>query len=104
MREVEQLVGRQRPAVDAVLQRLALEQLHRDEGPAAVVADFVDGADVRVVQRRGGARFALESRQRLRVARPLVGQELQGHRPVQARVLGPVDDAHAATAELLQMR
>ena len=48
-------------AGDAMLQRYAVQKLHDDEGLAVCVVDFVDGADVGMIQRRGGLRFALES-------------------------------------------
>jgi hypothetical protein len=47
--------------------RFALQQLHGDKRLALVLGNFVDGADVRVVERAGGARFALEAFQGLRI-------------------------------------
>ena len=67
MASCEQDVDLERTAVDAVLQGHAFEKLHGDEGLAVVFADLVDGADVGMVQRRGGAGFALEALERLRV-------------------------------------
>ena len=64
-------------------------------------ADVVNGADVGMVQRRGSAGFSAEALQRLRIAGNVVGQELQGDKAAQAGVLGLVDDAHAAAAELV---
>ena len=64
-------------------------------------ANVVNRADVGMVQRRRRLRLALETRQRLRIARDVVGQELQRDEAVQARVLGLVDHAHAAAAQLL---
>jgi hypothetical protein len=40
---------------------VAVEQLHHDEVLAGVFADIVDGADMRVVERRGQARLASET-------------------------------------------
>src|SRR6202021_3052856 len=41
-----------RPAADAVLQRLPVQKLHGDEGLAGFFADVMNGAGVGVVQRR----------------------------------------------------
>ena len=86
---------------DAVLERLAIQKLHGDERLAVVLADLVDRADVRMVQRRRGTRFAPEAFQRLRVAGHFLGQELQGHEAAKVGVLGLVDHTHPAAAELL---
>ncbi len=86
---------------DAMLQGHAFEELHGDEALAVVLADFVDGADVGMVQRGGRARFAAETLQGLRVLGYIVGQEFQSDEAAEARVLGLVDDAHPAAAELL---
>ena len=44
---------------DAMLERLAIEELHDNEMPAVVGVNVIDCADARMVQRRGGLRFAL---------------------------------------------
>ncbi|HEV8523761.1 MAG TPA: hypothetical protein VGQ71_04625 [Terriglobales bacterium] len=51
----------ERLALNGVLQRLALHQLHSDEGLAVVLADVMNGADVRMVEGGGGRRLALET-------------------------------------------
>ena len=98
--DLDQTIGRHRPTIDRLLESLALHQLHDQERPTLVLTDVVDGADVRVVQSRGGARFPLKALQDLRAVDHLVGQELDRHWPTQASILATVDDAHAATAEL----
>ena len=51
--------GLEREAVlrDQLAQRPAVDVLHHDEGVPVDFADFVNGADVRMIQRGGGARF-----------------------------------------------
>ena len=71
--EVEHLVECERLLANPMLQRLAFEQLHGDERNclAAVVhdVDFIDGADVGVIQRRGCPRFPLKSFERRAIFR-----------------------------------
>ena len=55
--DVHQLMDLERTGQQPIAQGLPLHQLHDDEGVALVIADVVDGADVRVVQGGGGARF-----------------------------------------------
>ena len=66
-----------------------------------MIADLVDGADVGMVQRRGGLRLALKSFEGLRVLRDFLGQELQRDEAVQVGVLGLVHHAHSTAAQLL---
>ncbi|MGB9403375.1 MAG: hypothetical protein WCA98_07540 [Candidatus Acidiferrales bacterium] len=68
---------------------------------ALVLADFVDGADIRMVQSRCGLRFALETGDSLRILRHVVGQKLEGNEAMKADVLGFIDDAHAAAAQFV---
>ncbi len=98
-RDLEQFVERHRLVADAALERLAVEQLHDDELLPVVIADVVQRADVRVVERGRDARFALEALDCLRIAREVGRQHLDGDLAAEPRVLGAIDDAHAAAVE-----
>jgi hypothetical protein len=66
-----------------------------------LLADLVDGADVRVVERRSGAGLSLEAFQSRSVGAQLGWKKLQGHVPAQGFVLGLVHHAHPAATELV---
>ena len=99
--DLQGLLRLQRSAPELVLERLAVHELHGDIGPVLVLADLVDGADVRVVQGRGGLGLDEETLFEVGRVHEVRRQELQGHRPLELEVLGLVDDPHAAVAELL---
>ncbi len=84
---------------DAVLQRRAFQELHRDEGLVFVLADFVNGADVGMIESGGRAGFAPEAFESLRVVGKLVGKELQGDEASELRVFSFVNHAHPAAAQ-----
>jgi hypothetical protein len=104
----EQFIEIERAFGDEVLEGVALEKFHGDEGASGIAfaglkrdfANVVNGADVGVIERGGGLRFAAEAGEGLRVAGDGVGEEFQGDEALEARVLGLIDDAHSATAEL----
>src|SRR5262249_44378457 len=87
---------------DPVLQRLSVEQLHDHELLAIVLADVVDGADVRMIQRRGNPRFTVEPVERLRVRGELGRQKLDRDLPAEPHVFRAINDAHSAAAEALE--
>ena len=89
-------------AGDAMLQRLALQQLHGDEGTPFEFPDIVNGADARMIERGCSARFAPESLDRLGVLGNIVGKKFQRNIPAEARVLGLINHAHSAAAEFLE--
>ena len=91
------------PAGEPILQRRALQILHDDERPLVLLADVVDGADVRVVERRCRSRLAREPA-RPGVAREFVGDELERDGAAEARIFGFVQHAHAAAADRSTMR
>ena len=80
-------------------QRLALEQLHRDEELAVRLADLVQLADVGVRHAGRRPRLAPEALSRLRIAAG-PAHHLDGDLAVEALVGGGVDDAHPSFAEL----
>jgi len=99
--QVEHLVQVHGFVPDQMLQGLAVQKLHDDEGMAVMLADFVNCADAGMVERRSGARFALEPLERLTVLGRLLGQELQRHRTAQAEVFGLVHHTHATATQFL---
>ncbi len=100
--DFKELGNFQRLAADAVLQRLAFEQFHGDEGAAFVFADVVNGADVGMIEQGSGARFAAEALDGLRVLGNIVGEKFQCDAAAQARVFRFVNDAHATAAQFFQ--
>jgi hypothetical protein len=94
--------GGERPAGDRAVERLALVASHHDVQLVVVgLADLVDRADVRMLERRGGTRLDHEALLG-RFVRAQVGrQELEGDVASEARVVSPINDPHSTTAETL---
>ena len=79
----------------------SLHILHDQQQQALCLLGVVGGDDVGVRQLRRRLDFAVEAVERLgAVEQPLV-DDLDGHRAFHEAVLGPVDHAHAAVAQLL---
>src|SRR5437870_7133483 len=97
-----QPLGLQRPSCNEVLKGLPLQELHDDKVLSLMLSDLVDGADVRMIQGRGSARFTLEPFEGLMVTGQLLRQKLQGDLTTQGQVFGIVDHAHAAATELFE--
>ena len=74
--------------------------LHDDEGLASIFRDFVDGADVGMVQSRRCPRFAAKALQSLRVFGHVLRQELQSNKAAEFEVLSFINHTHAAATEL----
>src|SRR5689334_3686274 len=83
-------------------ERLALEILHDEIVNGAVSvrgrADVVDGADVRMIEGRDDARFALEPLAKLQVGRQLRGENLQRDVAIEPHVARPIDLTHSPFA------
>ena len=86
-------------AGEAFGDRLPFQMLQHEEVDAVLVADVEQGADVRMIQRRDRARLAFEALAQLRVGRERGGENLDRDRPIEPRVAGLVDLAHAACPE-----
>src|SRR5438067_11394636 len=89
-----------RLAIDVVLQSLPFKQLHRKEWPALMLANFINSADIRVIDGRRGARFTLEAFQSDSVMRDVFGQKLQRYFTAETQVFGAIHNSHAPAAEL----
>ena len=75
---------------DSMPESLSLQKFHDDEGLSFVLADFVDGADVGMIQSGSGPRLALEPLQGHSIGGQSLGLELQGDVAPQSQVLGSV--------------
>src|ERR1700722_1354977 len=64
-------------------------------------ADFVDGADIGMIESGRGARLPAKSLQGLRIKRQFIGKKFEGDKAAKLGVLSFIDHTHAATAELL---
>ena len=86
--------------VDPIGEGRAVDELHGVVVDAALAADRVDRDDVGVVQMRGRLGLDAEPGDLPRVDGGGEREDLQGHPTAQRVLLGLVDDAHAAAAEL----
>ena len=93
------LAGRERSLFQPGAQGFAFEQLHHDIGRVALRREVVDAKNVRMIQRRHGLGFALESGQGLGVFRQMFRQHFHGDKAVEPRVLGLPHLAHAPRAQ-----
>jgi len=75
---------------------------HRDAGTPVVFAEFMDGADVRVIQRRRGAHHAHQMLDRRPVGIGAVWQGSECNAVQEFRILGAMDDAHPKGAQRFQ--
>ena len=101
MAERQNQFGFQRTARNPMFQRQPIQKLHGDERFAVLVVNFVDGADVRMVQCGSRLGFALEAAESLRVFGYVVGQELESDKATELHILSLVDHAHPAATEFL---
>ncbi len=97
----EDLVGAEPFRLEAMRQRFAFQQFHRNEVPTFVLVDVVDGADVWVIQRRRRAGLPLEPGDRFTVVGKPLGQEFQRDRAPEPEVVGPVDNTHPPASQFL---
>ncbi len=98
--QVHRALGLERAlAVDQLAQVAALDQAHRHDQLAVVLAGVVDRHHGGVLESRGETRLAEEAAAELLVVGELAGDHLERHRPLQGQLGRPVDDPHAAAGD-----
>ena len=95
-RNLQRLVERQRPLLQARGQRLAVQMRHDQVVRAIDAADVVDAADVGMVQGRDGASLALEAGPHIGIASDFARQDLDRDRAIEPRVARAIDLPHPA--------
>ncbi len=87
------------PATHEAIEGLARDVLHHDEGATVIATEVVDRDDVGVLEAAEAAGLAFEAGQRLGVAHPVGGQDLEHDLTVQVDLRGLIDDPHPAAAK-----
>ena len=100
LRSVAQRVDeRRRPPRQDVAEILSLDEFHDDQRRGARLEQFVDLADVRMVERGGGERLGSQPQDGVGVGGVSFANRLQRNGAIQAGVDRLPDDAHTAAAE-----
>ena len=95
----ERLLEGQRSLGQARGERLSLDIFHHQEVDAILLTDVVERADVRVIQRGDGPRFALESFAGQRIHMEQRGQDFDSDGSGQTCVTALVDLPHSAGSQ-----
>ena len=89
-------VERYRAFGDAVLKRRAFDQFQHERPHITALFQPVDLRDVGVVQGGKDFGFPLKASQAFFIFGERIGEDLQGHVPIERRIGRPIDDAHPA--------
>ena len=95
-RDLERLRKGKPAAVEELSEVDAFEELHRQVGPPAVLADVVDRDDVRMVERGRRTRLGAKAGDATRVANHLVRKDLEGDVAPEPRIPCPPNLPHPA--------
>ena len=96
--EIERLVQLKGTLLDLGAEFGAVHERDGHEGTAFCLSNVVNGCDVGVVKEGSRLSFAKEASLLVLIAKRIRREELEGDTALEARVLGLVDDAHAAFA------
>ncbi len=94
--EAQQFIGGQGPAGDSVFEITAFQQFHDEQRLAVKLHDIVDRANVRMIQRGGGACLASKAFEVSRIAGTHVTQEFHGDVTAESHIFGAIDNTHTA--------
>ena len=98
-RDLEEARHRHPARRHQVAQRASIDQLHRQEADAVRFLGRVDGDDVRMIERRDRARFAIEAFEAAGLVGDIRRQDLQRDIAPKPRIARAIDLAHSAGAE-----
>src|SRR5262245_3474198 len=99
-RNGQRLIKRNRAALDALREIVALDKFHDQRGGARTVFKPVDGGDVRMIKRREHFRLALKAREPVGISRKRGWQDLDRDLTFQPGVRRPIHLTHPAFADL----
>src|SRR5437667_3406962 len=86
--------------MNLLAQRSTIDKLHGDEVHTVALADFMDGGDVRMVERRRGFCFLSEAPHAVLIRGEISRENLERNLAVKFGVLCEIDLTHATRTEL----
>src|ERR1700720_4033437 len=98
----ENFFGRESRSGHALLQGFAFEQFDGNETKTFSFVDFVNSANVGVVQRGSRSSFSLESPEGLLIGCEVSGKQLKGDKAPEFHIFGSVNNSHAAPTNWLE--
>src|SRR5438876_8480673 len=81
--------------MNLLAQRSTIDKLHGDEVHTVALADFMDGGDVRMIERRRGLCFLSEAPHAVLIRGEVSRQNLERNSTIQIFILGEIDLTHA---------
>jgi hypothetical protein len=81
------------------IESVAIKEFHGDEGTALVFANFIDGANVGVIEGGSGLGFAFETKKGFGVGGEIIGQKFESNEAVKLGVFGFIDDTHTTATK-----
>jgi hypothetical protein len=90
------MISRQGALRETIGKRVAFDEFHHQVVDPILLADVIERADVRVIQTRGRASFALESLAYFGIGRKMPRQNLYSDDAIQTRITCSVDLPHPA--------
>ena len=89
-----------RPSCDQMLESAALQQFHSDKSLVFAFINFINRADIGMVESGRRTSLATEAFQALRIVRYIFRQEFQSNETAQARVFRLIHHAHSTATKL----
>ncbi len=86
--------------VNQMTQREAVDELHGDEVRIITLTNFIDGGDVRMIERRRCLRLLFEPPHPIVIRCEVRRKNLQCHFPVKLSIFCEINLAHSALADL----
>jgi hypothetical protein len=85
-----------RPMCETIRNRLSVVIRHGDERLPGVLADLVNGGNVRMIERAGGARLSQQAGRSFWIAGLVRRQKLEGNASAEINILGEINRTHPA--------
>ena len=100
LRDLDRVTEWNRSAPQPICQRLSLDEFEDQRRDAVPLLDSINRGDVRMINCRQRSRFAIESRESVKIGLEWLRQYFDGDFAPELRIARAIDFAHSAFAQL----